>query len=84
MFDDSVYSVVQGVIEFTSAINPYHRDVRLMMWASGSNIYEYSVMGVKDIAVSGNSLRINVNDDEEIIITIRPVLNIKHEASDKT
>lgn len=84
LFDDSAYKVVQDNIEFTCAIHPYHRDVRLMLWASGSNIYEYSAMGVKNITVSGDSLHINVNEDELIIITVRPALSIKHETSDKT
>lgn len=84
LFDDSVYKMAQAGINFTCAIHPYHRDVRLMLWAGEVNIYEYSAMGVKDIAVTGEALQITINDEEVITITLKPTLNIKHETSDKT
>ena len=84
LFDDSAYKVKEGDLELTCAIHPYHRDVRLMLWARGNNVYEYSAMGVKDILVSGDCLHIKVSEDEQIIITVKPSLTIKHETSNQT
>ena len=83
-FDDSVYTVNQGGIICTCAIHPYHKDVRLMLWAGETNIYEFSAMGVQDMKVHGDTLQIYLSNNEVIIVTVRPSLNIKHETIAKT
>ena len=35
-----------------------------MLWVGEVNIYQYSAMGVKDIAVSGEALHITINEEE--------------------
>ena len=84
LFDDSVYTAIQDSVKFTCAIHPYHKDVRLMLWYGESIIYEYSAIGVQDIQVHGDALKIQINQDEVILVTVRPALNIKHETPTKT
>lgn len=84
LFDDSLYRAGDGCVELTCAIHPYHKDVRIILWESGAEIYEYSAMGVDDIAVSANVLNIYVSETDAISITIRPKIRIKHERKTET
>lgn len=84
MFDYSVYKAKDGSLLLTCSINPYHKDINLILWKSGKKIYEYSALEVKDISVSVDTLNLIISESEVIFVKIRPKITIKHERKSET
>lgn len=79
-YNDALYSVEQGDIALTLAIDPAYRDVRIVLTHRGDTLYELSAMSVVDVRYRNEdkveTLEIALSDRENLILRVKPRIEL--------
>ncbi len=87
-YNDFAYEYRSGEWIILFSIAPAYRDVRIILKHEGLVVYELNAIGITDViyeASSGNeTLRLDLNERDRIVLTLKPSILINQETSERT
>ncbi|MCX6608990.1 MAG: hypothetical protein NTV52_36100 [Acidobacteria bacterium] len=84
-YNDSSYEAADEVAQVCFAIAPAYKDVRLLLTVGGTQVFEFSAMGVDDVRYhrekGHESLEVIISPRNSIWLSIKPRISIHQSVS---
>lgn len=83
-YTEVVYELQRDGLSLSCAIHPSHRDVRIILKKGTDTLYELNAVAVHDVAYigdpGGETLRVDLTEQESLLLRVSPHIQIAHEA----
>jgi hypothetical protein len=83
IFNDALYRVSLDNYNFTFAVQPSYRDVRLILSIDGQIAYELSAMGVDDVIYrkedGHETIEIRLDPHNSLMLTMKPSIQLRQD-----